>query len=79
MSKIEEIIADLATKRDELALQVKLGSMEAKQEWEALETKYQELVSKAKIEATAADLEGALEKLGKELESGYQKIKSAMR
>jgi hypothetical protein len=78
MSKIEEIIADLATKRDELALQVKLGSMEAKQEWEALEAKYQELVSKAKIEATAADVEGALEQLGKELENGYQKIKSAL-
>lgn len=78
MSKIEEIIADLATKRDELALQVKLGSMEAKQEWEALEAKYQELVSKAKIEATAADVEGALEQLGKELENGYQKIKSSL-
>jgi hypothetical protein len=78
MSKIEEILADLATKRDELALQVKLGSMEAKQEWEALEAKYQELVSKAKIEATAADVEGALEQLGKELENGYQKIKSAL-
>ncbi len=78
MSKIEEIIADLATKRDELALQVKLGSMEAKQEWEALEDKYQELVSKAKIEATAADVEGALEQLGKELENGYQKIKSSL-
>lgn len=78
MSKIEEIIADLATKRDELALQVKLGSMEAKQEWEALEAKYQELVSKAKIEATAADVEGALEQLGKELENGYQKMKSAL-
>ena len=78
MSKIEEIIADLATKRDELAMQVKLGSMEAKQEWEALEAKYQELVSKAKIEATAADVEGALEQLGKELENGYQKIKSAL-
>jgi hypothetical protein len=78
MRKIEEILADLETKHDELAVQVKLGSMEAKQEWEALEAKYQEFLSKAKIETTAAGIEGALEQLGKELKNGYDRLKSAL-
>ena len=36
MADIEKMIAELKQKRDELALQIHLGSKEAQDEWEAL-------------------------------------------
>jgi hypothetical protein len=40
MSKVEKMLAELKQKRDELEVQARLGSMEAKQQWEALEKQW---------------------------------------
>ena len=37
MTDIDKMAAELKQKRDELALQIKLGSMEANEEWNELE------------------------------------------
>ena len=40
---LEETLKDLKQKREELAVQIKLGSMEARDEWEELEEKMQDM------------------------------------
>ena len=78
MSDVQKLIDDLKQKRDELAVQIKLGSMEAKQEWEELEAKFDDFSSKAKLEETAADVSEALDKLGDELKKGYERLTKAL-
>ena len=78
MSNLEQLLADLKQKRDELELQVKLGSMEAKQEWEELEEKFKEFSSKAQLQQTAEGVSDALGSLGDELKKGYERLTKAL-
>ena len=41
MADIDKVLAELKQKRDELALQIHLGSKEAQDEWAALEKKWE--------------------------------------
>lgn len=82
---LAESIDDLRKKREELAVQIKLGSMEARDEWEELEQKMHELEGKwhqfqmeAGLEDTAKSIGTAMQLLGSELKSGYERIKSAL-
>lgn len=78
MSDVEKLVADLKQKRDELAVQIKLGSMEAKQEWEELESKFKDFSSKAELESTASDVGSALGSLGDEIKKGYERLIKAL-
>ena len=78
MTDVEKLLADLKQKRDELAVQIKLGSMEAKQEWEELESKFNEFSQKAQFEETASDVGSALGALGAELKKGYERLTKAL-
>ncbi len=52
--------------------------MEAKQEWEELEKKFNDFSDKAKIEETAAGVSEALTSLGDELKKGYERLTKAL-
>ena len=78
MGDTKKIVAEMKQKRDELEVQVKLGSMEAKDEWEKLEAKWNEFSRKAELSDTAEGVGDALEKLGGELKSGYDRLKKAL-
>jgi len=78
MTDIDKMAEELKQKRDELALQIKLGSMEAKQEWEELEKKFNDFSDKAKIEETAAGVSEALTSLGDALKKGYERLTKAL-
>lgn len=78
MTDVEKLMADLKQKRDELAVQIKLGSMEAKQEWEELEAKFKDFSEKAQLEETASDVGSALEAVGSELKKGYERLTKAL-
>lgn len=78
MSKVEKMLAELKQKRDELEVQARLGSMEAKQQWEELEKQWNEFASKAEVEKTAEDVSSALDILGGELKKGYERLKNAL-
>jgi len=78
MADIDKLIEELKTKRDELALQIHLGSKEAQDEWNELEAKWNDFSAKAKLEDTADGLSSAAELLSDELKQGYERIKKAL-
>ena len=49
MISFEELKADIAKLRDEAKVQVHLGAMEARKEWDELETKWAQFVSQARL------------------------------
>jgi hypothetical protein len=74
MSTFEQMKADLARLRDEAKVQVHLGSMEARQEWEELDAKWNHFVAEAGIHKSADSLAKAVGNLGQELRSAYQRL-----
>ena len=78
MSKVEKMLAELKQKRDELEVQARLGSMEAKQQWEACEKQWNDFAAKAEVEKTAEGVSDALSRLGDELTKGYERLKKAL-
>ena len=81
--RLEEMVSSLKQIRDELKVQIHLGKAEAKDEWEKLEEKWQELkahgetVSEA-VEESAKGVGSALELAGGELKAGYERIKKLL-
>lgn len=80
---LEEMIGSLKRLRDELEVQIHLGKAEAKDEWERLEEKWQELKAQGKAVAEAADesaknVGSALEIVAEELKDGYQRIRKLL-
>lgn len=79
MSELDDIIADLKQKSDELRLQIHLASKEAKDEWEELEEKLEEFTANAKLNETGEGIGKALGQLGNELKLGYERIWKAIK
>lgn len=82
---LETSMAELKQKREELALQIKLGSMEAREEWEKLEHKmkkmdrhWHQFQVEAGLSDSAEKVGDAMKSLGAELKSGYDRLKSAL-
>jgi hypothetical protein len=78
MSTLEQVKADLARLRDEAKVQVHLGSMEARQEWDELEAKWNRFVAEAGLHKSAESLAKAAGNLGQELRSAYQRLAQAV-
>jgi hypothetical protein len=78
MADLDKLKQDLQRARDEIALQVELASMEAREQWEPLEKLWGDFQDKAKLEESADSISGALSLLGDELSNGYKKIKKAI-
>ena len=79
MSELDDILADLKQKSDELRLQMHLASKEAKDEWEELEEKLEKFTTNAKLEETGEGLSKALGQLGNELKLGYERVWKAIK
>lgn len=78
MIAFEELKADLAKLRDEAKVQVRLGEMEAQQEWDELETKWKHFESKARLHESGNKIKSTLQTLGNELRSAYERLKQAL-
>lgn len=78
MSALEDLKADLSKLRDEAKVQVHLGTMEAKQDWEEIEAKWNHFVAEAGLHKSGEDIKSALRSLGEELRSAYQRLKKAL-
>ncbi len=79
-NRMEELLAKLKQQRDELALKIHLGKAEAKDEWEKLEKKLDELKAQAKpvtavMGETAKNVGSAMELAAEEIKAGYERIK----
>ena len=78
MADMDKIVGDLKQMRDELKLQIHLGSKEAQDQWNELEKQWDEFEAKAKLGESAQDVADAAGKLGSELADAYKKIKDAL-
>ncbi len=78
MTDIDKLVMELQQKRDELALQVHLGSREAQQEWSALEHKWEKFAADARLENSTDSISAAASALGNELKAAYERIKKAV-
>lgn len=79
MSDIDDMLADLRRRRDELRLKMHLASRELKDEWDELEDKMEEFSKRAQLEQTGEGIGRALGQLGNELKQGYGRIRDALR
>jgi hypothetical protein len=82
--KVEKLMDDLATQRDELRVQMHLFAADAKNEWEELEEKWQHLQGKMGVvgktaKASAQEIGAASEQLGEELGRAYKRLKMALK
>ncbi len=86
--KMEELIETLKQQRDELRVKMHLGSLDAKDEFDALEKKWNGWVAEAKaqskplrevIEDSAKDVGSAVDLVLDELKSGYDKVKARLK
>ena len=79
MTELSKRFEELKQLRDELRLQIHLGSMELQEEWEELERKWSEFRRKAELQKTAEGLEQVLMDLGAELRLAYQRLSKALK
>lgn len=79
MGDFDEMLAQLKQKRDELKLQIHLGSKEVQDEWQELEEKMEDFASRAGLGDTGEGVGKALGELGHELKLGYQRVRDAIK
>jgi SMC interacting uncharacterized protein involved in chromosome segregation len=77
--RVDKLVDSLKQERDELRVKLHLGKLEASDEWQEIEVKFEKLQSKAKVlgEATAdssKDIGAAVMLLGKEIRDGFKRI-----
>lgn len=86
--RIDDLIASLKQQRDELRVQMHLGKAEAKQEFDRLGKKLDELVAEAEAQSkplreaageSARDIGSALELVGEEIQKGYARIRDLLK
>lgn len=83
-TKLEKTIAELKAKRDELEVQMHLGSAEAKNEYEKTVEKFDKLLIKAKpvsdaVEESAEEVWASLELLGEEVNESFIRIAKSLK
>lgn len=75
---MDKILGELKRMRDELALQIHLGTKEAQDEWSDLEEKWEKFSADAKLKSSAGDIGAAVGSVGDELKAAYERIKKAL-
>lgn len=79
--QIDKLVSALRQQRDELNLKLKLGSAEAKEQWEQLEKKLAKLTDKADRVSDVAEQTGeqvieAAKLAADEIRKGYERIRN---
>ena len=83
-SALEEVIAKLKQERDELKVQMHLASLDAKDEYDRLSDKIDQLTDqyepvKDAVEESAENVFSALGLVADELKVGFQRVRKAMK
>jgi SMC interacting uncharacterized protein involved in chromosome segregation len=81
---LTEVCARLRQERDELRMRIHLGTMEAKEEWEELEKKWQHFESQLaekrdEVVEASRGVSEAVELIAKELGAAYRRIREGLR
>jgi hypothetical protein len=82
-SQVAELISGLKQQRDELAVKIHLGKAEAKDEWEKLNVRLNELASdyeplKDAVEVSGANVFDALKLVAGEVQAGFHRIRKSL-
>ncbi len=83
IERSEKIFNELKTERGNIEVQLHLLNMDAKEEWNALEKKYEKFKAKASIvteatEDSAGEVAEAMKLVGEELREGYKRIRDSI-
>ncbi len=83
MDDLKKLTDDLAQQRDELNIKLHLAKAEVRDEWDKLETKWEEMKSNMttvseEAEKTAESVTTAAGLLADEIKKGYERIKNAL-
>ena len=81
---IEETISTLKQQRDELALKIHLGAVEAKEEFDIAQSKLDKMAEeyepvKDAVEESAGSVFSALQLVGEELMSSFDRIRKSLK
>ena len=79
VTDLDDLWEDLKQKRDELRVQINLGSKEVQDEWEELEGKMNHFTATAELGKTGEGVGDALGQLGHELKQGYDRLREAIK
>jgi len=78
MADLQKLTDDLKRARDEIKLKIKLGSMEAQDEWADLEKRWKAFREKAELDRTAGEVGGTVKQLGSDLKAAYARFRKAL-
>ncbi len=76
--KWRDDMAELQQKRDEIKLQLKLGSMETEEEWDSLVSEWDEFLSASQFERSAEEVGEAAREMGLKMKIAYDRAKNAV-
>lgn len=78
MADSSNVISDLKQLRDELRLQIHLGTTELQDEWERLEMRWTEFSGQAELEQSAKDVAESVAHVAEDLKLAYERVKLAL-
>ncbi|RKZ63887.1 MAG: hypothetical protein DRQ44_09695 [Gammaproteobacteria bacterium] len=83
IERSEKLLKELQTERGSIQVQLHLLNMDAKDEWNELEKKYQKFKIKASAVAevtadSAGEVGEAIKLVGEELQEGYKRIRDSI-
>lgn len=77
MADLVTLMAELQKKRDEIKLQLHLGTMEAEEEWDTLVSNWDKFISKMQFDQSADEVGEAARELGLKMKAAYDRTKKS--
>jgi hypothetical protein len=78
MVDLKNMMAELQQKRDEIKLQLHLGTMEAEQEWDMLVSEWDKFLSTTQFDQTAEEVGEAARELGLKMKAAYDSARKSV-
>ncbi len=77
MKSLNEMLAELQQKRDELNLHLHLASKEGKEEWENLVHEWERFLTAAQFDRSRDEVGDAAKELGLKMKDAFDRLKKA--
>lgn len=74
----DALLQEIKTRRDELRLQLHLGSKEAEDEWEEMQGEWDKFLSSTNFEQTAEEVGESARQLGLKMKEKYDALKKEL-
>lgn len=72
------MMAEIQQKRDEIKLQLHLGTMDAEEEWDSLVSEWDTFLSKSQFDKTAEEVGEAAREIGLKMKAAYDNAKKSV-